>query len=62
MPELTWQKSSHSAQAANCVHVAATPAGTVHLRESDDPGTTLITTPARLGELIRALKAQRPTP
>ncbi|UPZ30920.1 DUF397 domain-containing protein [Streptomyces sp. LRE541] len=57
MPELTWQKSSYSAQAANCVHVAATPGGAVHLRESDDPDTTLITTRPRLGELIRALKS-----
>ncbi|MFD6291129.1 DUF397 domain-containing protein [Streptomyces anthocyanicus] len=62
MSELTWQKSTYSAEAANCVYVAATPDGTVALRESDAPDTTLITTPARLGELIRALKAQRPTP
>ncbi|MFH8464001.1 DUF397 domain-containing protein [Streptomyces sp. NPDC020707] len=62
MPELTWQKSTYSAEAANCVYVAAAPAGTVALRESDAPDTTLITTRARLGELIRALKAQQPTP
>ncbi|MCX4236274.1 DUF397 domain-containing protein [Streptomyces ortus] len=61
MRELTWQKSSYSAEAANCVYVAATPTGAVHLRESDAPDTTLITTRAHLDELIRSLKAQ-PSP
>ncbi|MFJ8940807.1 DUF397 domain-containing protein [Streptomyces sp. NPDC102365] len=62
MRELTWQKSSYSAEAANCVYVATTPTGAVHLRESDAPDRTLITTRARLGELIRVLKAQPPAP
>ncbi|GHA40883.1 hypothetical protein GCM10010372_46170 [Streptomyces tauricus] len=57
-----WQKSTYSGDGSNCVYVAATPTGTVHLRESDDPDTTLITTRPRLGELIRALKAQPPAP
>ncbi|MEW2566645.1 DUF397 domain-containing protein [Streptomyces sp. NPDC047070] len=61
MPTIHWQKSTYSGDSSNCVYVAATPAGTVHLRESDAPDTTLITTRARLGELIRALKAQQPT-
>ncbi|MBQ0848682.1 DUF397 domain-containing protein [Streptomyces sp. BH-SS-21] len=51
-----WQKSTYSGDGSNCVCVAATPAGTVALRESDAPDTTLITTRARLGELIRSLK------
>ncbi|MFE9686115.1 DUF397 domain-containing protein [Streptomyces sp. NPDC002701] len=60
MPDLTWQKSSYSAEAANCVHVAATPTGQVHLRESDDPETVLMTTRPRLHDLIRSLKASSP--
>ncbi|QQM43020.1 DUF397 domain-containing protein [Streptomyces liliifuscus] len=57
MPELTWQKSSYSAEAANCVYVATTSTGTVHLRESDEPDVILVTTRPRLHELIRTLKA-----
>ncbi|MFJ2263243.1 DUF397 domain-containing protein [Streptomyces sp. NPDC087844] len=60
MPELTWQKSSYSAEAANCLFVAAAPTGTVHLRESDAPDTVLTTTRPRMRELIRTLKAQPP--
>ncbi|MET7848357.1 DUF397 domain-containing protein [Streptomyces avermitilis] len=56
MPELTWQKSTYSAQGANCVYVAATPTGTVHLRESDDPDVILTTTRSPLLSLIRTLK------
>ncbi|MPY64929.1 DUF397 domain-containing protein, partial [Streptomyces spongiae] len=41
MHELTWQKSTHSAEAANCLYVAATPTGTIRLRESDEPHTIL---------------------
>ncbi|MFD0307592.1 DUF397 domain-containing protein [Streptomyces sp. NPDC127119] len=62
MHAIDWQKSTYSGDGSNCVNVAATPGGTVALRESDTPDTTLITTRARLGELIRALKAQQPTP
>ncbi|MFF9063619.1 DUF397 domain-containing protein [Streptomyces sp. NPDC014882] len=58
MPELTWQKSTYSAEAANCVHVAATPTGTVHLRESDAPDTVLTTTAPGLHALISDLKNQ----
>jgi hypothetical protein len=57
MTELTWQKSSFSeAGGANCLHVAARPpVGPVHLRESDQPGTVLTTTPGALAALIRVL-------
>jgi hypothetical protein len=57
MTELTWQKSSFSeAGGANCLYLAAVaPVGTVHLRESDRPGTVLTTTPDALAALIRAL-------
>ncbi|MEV7142232.1 DUF397 domain-containing protein [Streptomyces tauricus] len=57
MPATHWQKSTYSGDSSNCVYVAATSTGQVHLRESDTPDTTLITTRARLGELIRALKS-----
>jgi hypothetical protein len=56
MAELTWQKSTHSAEAANCIYLAASTAHTIHLRESDEPEVTLATTPAALHELIRTLK------
>lgn len=57
MPELHWQKSSHSQEASSCVYIAATPDGIIHLRESDAPDTTLTTTPDRLHALIHILKA-----
>ncbi|MDQ1028868.1 hypothetical protein QF035_006450 [Streptomyces umbrinus] len=56
MPELTWQKSSYSAEAANCVYVAATSVGAIHLRESDEPEVILSTTRDRMSALIRTLK------
>ncbi|MFG2498708.1 DUF397 domain-containing protein [Streptomyces sp. NPDC048441] len=56
MTMLDWQKSSYSGDQANCVYVAATrEAGTIHLRESDTPETTLTTTPTALAALIRTL-------
>ncbi|MFD9329430.1 DUF397 domain-containing protein [Streptomyces sp. NPDC060065] len=55
MHELAWQKSTYSAEAANCVYVAAST-GAIHLQESDEPGITLTTTPSPLRTLIRALK------
>ncbi|MGW3422140.1 DUF397 domain-containing protein [Streptomyces phaeochromogenes] len=60
MPELTWQKSSYSAEAANCVYVAATSTGTVHLRESDKPEIALSTTRDRMSALVRTLKTNPP--
>lgn len=53
-----WQKSTYSGDGSNCVYVAATSSGTIHLRESDEPEVILITTRPRLGALIRTLKAQ----
>ncbi|PSM38295.1 DUF397 domain-containing protein [Streptomyces dioscori] len=60
MPRLTWQKSSFSSDESNdCLHIATTPDGILHLRESDTPDDIIATTPARLDHLIRALKAGR---
>ncbi|MEV7870966.1 DUF397 domain-containing protein [Streptomyces sp. NPDC088124] len=57
MSTLDWQKSSFSAEAANCVYVAATDDGTIKLRESDTPNTTLTTTPDRLRAFVLGVKA-----
>ncbi|GAA3125733.1 DUF397 domain-containing protein [Streptomyces rectiviolaceus] len=56
MHTYNWQKSTYSPDGSNCVYIAATPDGTIHLRESDEPDITLTTTPDRLHALIRTLK------
>lgn len=52
-----WQKSSFSSggDAPNCLEVA-TRQGTLLLRESDEPGAVVHTTPAGLAALIRSLR------
>ncbi|WP_328555116.1 MULTISPECIES: DUF397 domain-containing protein [unclassified Streptomyces] len=55
MPELNWQKSTYSQESSSCVYVAATPTGTILLRESDSPETLLTTGPRQLATLIAAL-------
>ena len=45
-----WQKSTYSGDGSNCLYVAATSPGTIHLRESDKPEVILITTRPRLGD------------
>ncbi|MFD6620273.1 DUF397 domain-containing protein [Streptomyces albidoflavus] len=54
---LHWQKSTFSdgGDGNTCVEVA-TAAGTVHLRESDDPARAIATTPNALSHLLRTLK------
>ncbi|MER5218006.1 DUF397 domain-containing protein [Streptomyces sp. NPDC002838] len=60
MPRLTWQKSSFSGgESEDCLYLATAPDGTLRLRESDAPHKVIATTPARLGHLIRAVKAGR---
>ena len=56
MPELHWQKSTHSQEASACLYLAATPAGTVLLRESDEPETVLTTGTPQFAALISALR------
>lgn len=53
-----WQKSTFSdgSDGDTCVELAATPT-TLHLRESETPGTELTTTPAPLAHLIRGVKS-----
>ncbi|MEV5532387.1 DUF397 domain-containing protein [Streptomyces prunicolor] len=55
---LHWQKSTFSdgGEGNTCVELAATPT-TLHLRESDNPGTELTTSTAPLTHLIRGLKS-----
>lgn len=52
-----WQKSSFSSggDASNCLEVA-TRQDTLLLRESDEPGAVVHTTPAGLAALIRSLR------
>jgi hypothetical protein len=54
---LSWQKSSHSSEGSNCIELAAAPDGTVHLRESDDPGVVVTTERAKLRAFILGVKA-----
>jgi hypothetical protein len=54
---LNWQKSTYSEEGSSCVYLATTPAGTILLRESDDPEVILTTGPRQLGTLIAALRA-----
>ena len=61
MHELTWQKSTYSAEAANCVYVATATPSTLYLRESDEPNAILVTTRPCLRGLIRSLKADPST-
>ena len=56
MQTLHWQKSSYSGDGSNCVNIAATPTGTLHLRESDQPDVILTTAPPGLRALISRLK------
>lgn len=57
MSELAWQKSSHSAEAANCVCVALAPDGSVRVRDSKVPGTVVSTGRDALDRFIRAAAA-----
>ncbi|MCQ4045986.1 DUF397 domain-containing protein [Streptantibioticus rubrisoli] len=57
MSPLHWQKSSFSGTGSNCLNVAISTPGTIHLRESDRPEVILTTTPARLADLLRRIKA-----
>ncbi|MGN5379266.1 DUF397 domain-containing protein [Streptomyces lasalocidi] len=46
MPELAWQKSKYSAEAANCVEIATTLSA-IHIRDSkNSTGPQLTVTPS----------------
>jgi hypothetical protein len=54
--ELDWQKSSFSSSGNNCVEVARGSDG-MYIRESDNPDVVVTTTPAKLGALLKGVKA-----
>lgn len=57
MTGLRWQKSTYSEGGADtCVEVARDDTGTVHLRESDTPGTVLASAPTALAALLDGIK------
>ncbi|MEV1064117.1 DUF397 domain-containing protein [Streptomyces sp. NPDC050263] len=56
MTERNWQKSTYSEEGSACVYLATTPAGTILLRESDEPETILPISPSQLGSLIARLR------
>ncbi|WP_460065569.1 DUF397 domain-containing protein [Streptomyces sp. YKOK-I1] len=56
MPELHWQKSTYSQEASACVYLAASPTGTILLRESDEPEACLATSKDPLAALIASLR------
>jgi hypothetical protein len=55
MTDPTWQKSTYSEEGSACVYLAVAPAGTILLRESDEPETILTTSPRQLHALIAAV-------
>ncbi|KOV25784.1 hypothetical protein ADK60_22545 [Streptomyces sp. XY431] len=59
MSEIVWQKSSFSGSNAggSCVELARGAAGLRHLRESDDPGSILVTDVEKLNCFLLAIKA-----
>lgn len=55
----TWQQSSYCAEGSNCVEIRATAEGaTLQIRESTAPEALLTVEPARLGAMLRAIRAQ----
>lgn len=65
MQILDWRKSSYSAEGANCVNLAITPDGTIHLRDSKAPRTVVATGPHALQHFMAAVVSgafERPEP
>lgn len=59
---LIWQKSTYSNDTGECVELAVTTAGAVLIRESDQPGVVLATTPTALARFLQAIKRGAHTP
>ncbi|NUP40431.1 MAG: DUF397 domain-containing protein [Streptomyces sp.] len=53
---MIWQKSTYSNESGDCVELAVTAGGAVLIRESDEPGVVLSTTPSALGRFLQAIK------
>jgi hypothetical protein len=66
VPTLHWQKSSYSSEGNNCLELAATDDGTIHLRESDDPTVALTFRSRELTALLhttrRGISPHHPRP
>ncbi|MFE1285419.1 DUF397 domain-containing protein [Streptomyces sp. NPDC058751] len=63
MSRLTWQKSSFSTGGeGNCIELAASATGHIHLRESDRPDDVATSTPHALAGLLLVLKDDSWTP
>jgi hypothetical protein len=60
--EPTWQKSTYSEEGSACVYLAATPAGTILLRESDEPETILTIGLRQLHALITTIRPHHQGP
>ncbi|MBO3680675.1 DUF397 domain-containing protein [Streptomyces sp. NEAU-YJ-81] len=58
MSGLEWRKSSFSSGVGgqDCVEVAMTLNGLIHLRESDDPAAVIATDPTRWDAFVRGIK------
>ncbi|WP_310728601.1 DUF397 domain-containing protein [Streptomyces sp. N2A] len=54
--EIQWRKSTYSEQSGNCLELAVVD-GQVLVRESDDPGVIVSTTPAKLAAFLAGAKA-----
>lgn len=55
MLEIQWRKSSYSEQSGNCLELAVVDAR-VLVRESDDSGVVVSTTPVRLAVFLEGVK------
>lgn len=55
MSDFEWRKSSFSSgnPSSDCLEIARSSDGLLYLRESDEPGTVLVTTSSRLAGLLR---------
>lgn len=54
--EIQWRKSSYSEQSGNCLELAVVD-GKVLVRESDEPGVIISTTPAKLAAFLAGAEA-----
>ncbi|OEV06043.1 DUF397 domain-containing protein [Streptomyces oceani] len=60
MTELNWQKSTYSSgdPNTNCLELAATPAGTLRLRESEEPDNIIAPSRRALLTLLNGIKSE----
>ncbi|MBU7596609.1 DUF397 domain-containing protein [Streptomyces sp. P38-E01] len=60
MSDVKWQKSSYSSEGNNCMELGRSrTSDEVHVRESEDPGTVLHSSPARIAGLLDAVRDGR---